>query len=53
MNTAGIAEKGGGKVWVQDLYSSQGSWVLYAIGERTALPTWLEFPDNNMQRILN
>jgi len=34
---------------VQDLNLSQEYWVLYAIGEDTALLTWLEFPDYNIQ----
>jgi len=34
---------------VQVLNLNQEFWVLYAIGEHTALLIWLEFPDYNIQ----
>jgi hypothetical protein len=41
--------KEGKNKWVQDLNLSQESLASYAIGEHTALLTWLEFPDCNTQ----
>jgi len=42
----------GGDEW-QDLSSSQAFLDSFAIGERTALPTWLESPDSNTQPTLD
>jgi len=32
------------------LNSNLESWASYAIGERMALPIWLEFPDYSIQQ---
>jgi hypothetical protein len=45
----GITNKGGEIEWVQVLNLNQEYWVLYATGEHTALLTWLESPDYNIQ----
>jgi hypothetical protein len=49
LDKAGIVTKRGKNKWVKVLNLNQGYWVLYAIGEHTALQTWLEFPDCNIQ----